>query len=116
MIDCSLAFSGESPYTVRVEPGTSREETREGLSVRLGWSPSENDSDTFSLHMHTQTVNLSSTLFQVQECGPINEFQGLHGFTGLWSGEHPERAEVSVQLACFVRGPNDDILGWETLE
>jgi len=116
VIDCSLAFDGEQTITVRLAPDEEQLHTTGGLHVRLHWDAHEFEGATFSVTAYTDDTHLGSTLFQVQSCGPVNQFHGMHGFTGLQGYAHPTDPGVGVQLACFVRAPDDEMTGWELVD
>ncbi len=114
VVDCSLAFADEDTYTVRVVNGAQRVESHGGLYVDLNWNEADHDTDSFSISVYTDTSRVGGALYQVSDCGPLNQFYGMHGFTGLLAYTHPDEPSTSVQLGCFVRASDDPMTGWDT--
>lgn len=114
VVDCSLAFDDQPTYTVRVSDAGATTEEHGGLKISLDLFQDGYEGSSFDISIHTADQSVSSMLYQFQECGPVNQFHGYHGFTGLISADHPTNADVGVQLACFVRSPSDPIRGWDS--
>ena len=115
VVDCNVVFEGRDGMALRVEAGQSQEVSDQGLSVSMAFFEDEFEGATFSLAIYTDGASVAGGIYQFQDCGPLNQFVGLHGFTGLLRASHPTNPAVDLQMACFVRDPEDPVVDWDGL-